>query len=1355
MSSGEATGSWTTRNDAIGATVYAFEREHRAARDPRIEDYLGSVEGSDRLALLLELVHSELELRLAAGLDAGLDGYLARFPALADAPDRLAAILETEVRLRRDAGRPVDAAEYEARYGPLGLPVGTILRGATPRLPEVPGYEVLSELGRGAMGVVYEARQVDLDRIVALKMVLAGPHAGPGELDRFRAEALAVARIGNPGIVQVFEIGEADGLPYIALEYVGGGDLKEHLGGAPIPAAEAAGLALAISRAVAAAHRAGVVHRDLKPANVLMTPEGEPKVADFGLAKRLGGESGRTGDGAMLGTPCYMSPEQAGGRNGQVGPGADVYALGAILYEMLAGRPPFQAATVGGTLRMICDREPVPPSRLQSGVPRDLETICLKCLEKEPPRRYPSAEALADDLRRFLDGRPVLARRAGPARRAWMWTRRNPLAASALLAIRSVAADAVAREQARRSRRMFELGRIRQAHESWEAGDLRAARRRLGQVSAEFRGWEWRHLDLLCRSSPGLVVTTDPAAAPYFEFIGRGDRYVVPAGANSIAVRRSADGSEIHRLSLGSPLAALAIDGQGRRIAAADEAGVLYVWDLVSGSLLPQVKARGKPDRLVFSADGSRVGVLDEMHRWAWVLDLASGRILFSSEEWRGRPVGVGPILDLALSPDLSQHATVTLDEHEATNLRVWRIDQPEAVWSLPLRWPKRPGSTGEPPRTIPPDANAPLRFSRDGSLVLCRPPSALEFGDGDGPIEDARRGDAQANGAGRLGIFDATTGRPAPQPERLNQGLLSPDDRLLLLPRAANGVDVTELATGRELAVLKGPGYLWRFGPRSDLLAQWSEAEVRFWDLDSSSVRLSHAPDRSAFRGDYRGIVFSPDGSRYAMPDGPCSVTVRELPSGRVIQTLWRLSDSPVGETPPRADTWPENLDGFRGPMRFSPDGRWLAICGETMQLFRIDGRGEPSSVEVQMPSGNNLMARNADQSAFSPDGRSWLERESAPRGFLLRRYGLDDGVEQSIRFEDEEGVSGWLVPRPGLVLLGKMDGGVSIRKDGREPVPRRIHDGPVMWLDALPDGSLFASAAVVNPADPADFAAGPEDQFEEYRHVDAPPKATKDEQVGFINGVVHGGYADMPTGPQLREGVAPKDTLPGQTDLQDEQDKAELGNPGSAGEVVQWAVWGPESAAPPRRGRFAVGRSLNPRVRLLRGGSRLLLSLGSRSIYLEGGEWHSPFELRLFDLSAEGRLIYRFGNLEAADRRLHPKAVNSYAVSNDGELIALGHRDGTLIVREVGTERQILSLPAHTGGVGAVAFAPDAQRVATAGSGGDVRLWDLQTGMEVLALRRTKGDPITTLAFSPQGTRLVGAALSGVAKHAWHASP
>jgi serine/threonine-protein kinase len=296
-------------------------------------------------------------------------------------------------------------------------------------LPVVAGFEILGELGRGGMGVVYQARQVALNRLVALKMILAGGHADPEQQRRFRVEAEAIAQLRHPNFVQVHDHGHSGGHAYLALEFVEGGTLARRAAGVPQPPAQAAQLVEMLAAAMQHAHQHGLVHRDLKPANILFTADGVAKITDFGLAKRLEGATAQTASGALLGTPSYMAPEQAAGHGSAIGPATDVYALGVILYELLTSRPPFGGDSVLEVLRQVQEEEPLPPTRLRPGLPRDLETICLKCLQKAPARRY-AAAALAEDLRRFRADEPIRARPTGSVEWAWRWCRRRPWAAS-------------------------------------------------------------------------------------------------------------------------------------------------------------------------------------------------------------------------------------------------------------------------------------------------------------------------------------------------------------------------------------------------------------------------------------------------------------------------------------------------------------------------------------------------------------------------------------------------------------------------------------------------------------------------------------------------------------------------------------------------------------------------------------------------------------------------------------------------------------------------------------------------------------------------------------------------------------
>jgi len=293
--------------------------------------------------------------------------------------------------------------------------------------PRIPGYEVAAELGSGGAAVVYLARQLSLNRLVAMKVLLAGSLATNDERLRLRREAEAVAMLQHPNVIQIHEIGEYEGCVYLSLEYSPGGSLDRRIERHPLPPGEAAALVEQLAAGVQAAHDAGIVHRDLKPGNVLLAEDGTPKVTDFGLARQQAHSLQLTRNGMATGSPSYMAPEQVLAEPERIGPATDVYGLGGILYECLTGRPPFAAPTTLETMRQVVDDEVVSVRRLQTGVPKDLETICLKCLEKDPFKRYATARDLAADLARFRAGEPISARATGPTGRAWRWTRRNPV----------------------------------------------------------------------------------------------------------------------------------------------------------------------------------------------------------------------------------------------------------------------------------------------------------------------------------------------------------------------------------------------------------------------------------------------------------------------------------------------------------------------------------------------------------------------------------------------------------------------------------------------------------------------------------------------------------------------------------------------------------------------------------------------------------------------------------------------------------------------------------------------------------------------------------------------------------------
>jgi WD40 repeat protein len=483
----------------VEAVCRRFEGDWRAGLRPRLADYLGEVAEEARAALWAELEALAHELGSREEAEAGASAGAKRPPStVAEAPT-----IPPRDPLVVPPGNEVDSWVHDE---PTRLPLEDATIDLTPYPSAVSGarspatiryfgdYEIIREIARGGMGVVFEARQVSLNRKVALKMILAGQLADQTDVRRFYTEAEAAANLDHPGIVPIFEVGQHEGQHYFSMGFVEGQSLSQRLVGGPLPPSETAALMAKVAEAIEYAHQRGVIHRDLKPANILLDPTGNPRVTDFGLAKKIQGDSGLTGSGQIMGTPSYMPPEQAGGKRGEVGPPADVYALGATLYALLTGRPPFQAATSMDTVLQVISDEPVAPRRLNASIPLDLETICLKCLEKEPARRYSSAAALAQELTRFLAGEPILARPIGAPERLWRWCRRRPVVAglgaavAALVLFVAVAGPVVAVTQSQlrsiADRRAKEA--LKAKDEAHEAQKAEAARR----LEAEQAGYE-------------------------------------------------------------------------------------------------------------------------------------------------------------------------------------------------------------------------------------------------------------------------------------------------------------------------------------------------------------------------------------------------------------------------------------------------------------------------------------------------------------------------------------------------------------------------------------------------------------------------------------------------------------------------------------------------------------------------------------------------------------------------------------------------------------------------------------------------------------------------------------------------
>jgi tRNA A-37 threonylcarbamoyl transferase component Bud32 len=504
-------------------------------------------------------------------------------------------------------------------------------------------YELLEELAHGGMGVVYKARQVKLDRLVVVKMLLLGQRASDEVVERFKREAQAAARLRHPNIVAIHEVGEVDGQPFFSMDYVPGKDLAKIVRERPLPAREAATYMRAVAEAIHYAHQQGIVHRDIKPSNILVdSATNEVRVTDFGLAKRMDDDSDLTLSGQVMGSPNHMAPELAAGHHRQASPASDVFSLGTVLYELLTGRPPFLADSLQATLLKIRDADPVTPRELNARIPRDLETLCLKCLEKEPGARFETAQELAEELGRFLRGEPIRTRPAGVLEKTWRWCQRKPalagLAAAivALAVVSSMAAIglAVARQQQAREQYYAEIGL---AKAQIEEGNIDRAMELLLHCPPRFRHWEWGHLLYLCHQD----IRTIPAHTSLFSTTDIQVQYLM---ASVTRMEFSPDSRSL--ITLGAD-------------------GVAKVWDVAEGRLLYSC---GSPSNrlnlLACSPDGTRLAVAQGNQ--VTLRDTRSDVVQLQL------PVSPGTITQLAWHPD-GQRLALGLEDgdvaiHDAAN---------------------------------------------------------------------------------------------------------------------------------------------------------------------------------------------------------------------------------------------------------------------------------------------------------------------------------------------------------------------------------------------------------------------------------------------------------------------------------------------------------------------------------------------------------------------------------------------------------------------------------------------------------------------------------------------------------------
>jgi len=575
-----------------------------------------------------ELFHQAADLDAEARA-AFLDLECAGDRALRAAVEELLRHDEASERTEAFIVSPIERAQLDEQPTASGQACATIT------LPQhaPPGYELIEVLGSGGMGVVIKARQLSLGRLVALKMLPYAAPVTPEQFARFRAEAQALASLQHPNIVQIYEVGELEGRPYLVMEYVPGPNLARELAGSPQPARAAAELVLVLAGAIQAVHDRGIIHRDLKPANVLLVSGGvvsgessarnaqerattthhspltthQIKITDFGLAKRFGPGSNQTTSGAILGTPSYMAPEQARGRLDAPGPAIDIYALGAILYELLTGRPPFRGTSPEETITQLLNEEPVPPTRMRRSLPRDLVTICLKCLEKEPQRRYASAAVLAEDLRHFLAGEPILARPVGMPERFWRWCRRRPLVAalaatSSALAIALLVTILVYQSLLLRQTEHKLQGVQQQALQSGQLAD--EERRQLSSLDRALGARELEQGDALA----ALVWLTEAlrldSGDPERE---REDRIRI-----ALALRQCP--RLVQLLTGNQPVAGVQLSPSGCWLVMLDKDGSLEILEVLTGRVRPlrgALGAGGKPASIALSRDGCLLAVVE------------------------------------------------------------------------------------------------------------------------------------------------------------------------------------------------------------------------------------------------------------------------------------------------------------------------------------------------------------------------------------------------------------------------------------------------------------------------------------------------------------------------------------------------------------------------------------------------------------------------------------------------------------------------------------------------------------------------------------------------------------------------
>ncbi len=805
--------------------------------------------------------------------------------------------------------KPID----EARFPALGAKSNP--SDNTEALSRFGDYELLEEIARGGMGVVYRARQVSLGRIVAVKMLLAGPLAGKDFVQRFRTEAAAAASLQHPNIVAIHEVGFADGQHFFAMDYVEGLTLAQLAAKGPLPARQAATYLKTIAEAIHFAHERNVLHRDLKPSNVLIdSATDQPRVTDFGLAKRLEAETDLTLSGQLLGSPNYISPEQATAKRGAVGKRSDVYSLGAILYHLLTGRPPFQGETLTEVLRQLADDDPLAPHLLISRVPPDLETICVKCLEKEPAKRYPSALELAEELGRFLRHEPIRARPITRAERAWRWCRRKPALAGLILALHSVLALGVtgvlwewrrATVSESLTTRNLYTADMNLAHQAWNEGSLQRAqkllRAHLPQAGKEdLRGFEWRYLWRLCQDESRFTFTNLHFAGVHHGLALAADGYtVIAASGDSLQWLDAQKQREVQTLTVGTnAIDGLAMPGDQSglvayhtdRIKALSPAGE----ELLGGGLAPGLgggASVGSDGAFALSWDGSMLA--------------ASGTTLSTVRMYAvktGKPVGPAfslgeneNIESLAFSPDSRYLACGTLGTKvhilEAPSLKLINVLTGHTASVTFLAFDRAGGklvSQGG-------DAHIHVRSFPDGRLLA----NLLNRGGGFGDLAFSPDGLLLASGQTDHTVRLWNLAKLEILPTFLHghistvsSVLFSRDGNELYSGSADGTVKVWDVSAQGSTNILYHPDWTDEvsFSPDGRLLAvaDFNERKAVLWDV-ASQRRIGNVGEHS---GPCRGVKFSSDGKLIATSGNDNSVQIWDSSTRKRIHVFLILAD-------------------------------------------------------------------------------------------------------------------------------------------------------------------------------------------------------------------------------------------------------------------------------------------------------------------------------------------------------------------------------------------------------------------------------------------------------------------------------